>query len=223
MADIGNTEINKIEPRTNGSYIRAVLNPQPAQFNEELKKSSRSILEIGCGVEPRISWRLGSGDIWVGCDPAIGHTDSSSILVHKGEMQVNPKSKLVVFSDEVADIPRFKPDIFSAVAPNQQDITEGKIFNDDLTEFLDPNPKRKQYFFIVLDSRLDNRTFEVGGYQKEAIKEIREWMAENDFEDAKDNETNDPELDEITDKFKPSSNDLGGHVVRLFFVRHSEK
>jgi hypothetical protein len=114
---------------------------------------------------------------------------------------------MVVFSDIAADIPKFKPDVLCAVAPNQKDIVNGRIFNDELERFLDPH---KQQYFVV---ETDTRTFEAGGYQSEAKGAIFAWMRENRFVES------DPH-DLFLYKFSPKSADLLQRNVRKYFVRN---
>lgn len=206
MPDIVNTENNKYSERSERKPNEAILNPDSSRFQQILAQSSHSILEIGCGTDVRVSWGLDKGDLWVGCDPAINSWERDSINVRRGA-RIDSGARLVVFSDIAADIPKFKPDILCAVAPNQKDIVDGNIFNDELGPFLDP---AKQQYFIV---ELDTRTREARGYQNEAKRTITVWMKENKFRES------DPH-DSFLYKYNPNSADLGGSNVRWYFVRN---
>src|SRR3990167_4228054 len=96
----------KEEGRVRGPYVGAAFDPDEPKFREMLLGARRSILEIGCGVEPRLSWKLAAHDLWVGCDSAIKH-QGESIPVHKGTNPISRESALVVFPDQAADIPKF--------------------------------------------------------------------------------------------------------------------
>ena len=168
-----------------------LINPNEVDFKKALGESEgHKILEIGCGEEPRPSWTIDNNDIWIGCDPAI--TDPRIIHVEKDF----PKEKLIVFDRKVEEIPPFKPDYFSVVAPNPKEIVEEReIFNDELEKFLSED--KNQYFVIPLD----NRTHQAEGYGEEALEIIQEWMKEHGFEKYVEDEY-------IEDNFKPNSNDL---------------
>ena len=207
MSDIGNTENQRFDEAPRGGPDYAILNPGSERFRQLCNQASHTVLEIGCGKDVRVSWRLDKGDLWVGCDPAINTWGRDSLKVRKGG-RIDPNARMVVFNDIAADIPKFKPDILCAVAPNQKDIVNGNMFNDELKPFLDPT---KQQYFIV---ELDTRTFEAGGYQSAAKGEISAWMKENRFVEA------DPH-DPFLYKFSPNSSDLGGRNIRRYFVRNS--
>ena len=193
------------ERKIGGPYVRAIFNPGSAQFQQILQGASRSILEIGCGETPRISWKPNPKDVWVGCDPAI-KGKGESILVHRGARPSNNHTSLVVFPDIVADIPKFYPDVLIAVAPNQNEIVEGKIFDDQLEGFI--NPKKKQTFIVVLDKR----TAESEGYQGGARGVIFGWMRTNGFVRNSENP--------IPEGFSPNSADLGSSNILMTFVRN---
>jgi hypothetical protein len=213
MTDIGQLETGKITENHKGPYVRAVFSPSEPQFKDMLSQTSRSILEIGCGAEtPRISWKLGPKELWIGCDPGLGNNN----LVYKGSRPMHSLSQMALFPSQVADIPKFQPNVFLAVAPNQEDIVDGKIFNSELEQFLDANPKKTQYFFIALDTR----THEAHGYQDEAIATIRDWMRVNKFIDTQRQLVDDSRLEALKDRFHPNSNDLGEKVKAMCFVRN---
>lgn len=210
MSDIENLEKPKYAETFPGPYARAIFSPDLARFEQIRSQASHSILEIGCGITPRLSWKLGSGDLWVGCDPATSSKEPGFVTIQKGGLRINPNASMVVFSDIAADIPKFKPDVLCTVAPNQKDIADGKIFNDELEPFLD---SLKQQHFVV---ELDTRTHEARGYQREAIRVISTWMTESGFKEA---EPDDP----ILDKFSPNSADLGSQNIHRCFVRRPKK
>ncbi|MGA3292271.1 MAG: hypothetical protein ABSC49_03975 [Candidatus Microgenomates bacterium] len=171
-----------------GPYINAVLNPPIGEFNNMLRQAKHSILEIGCGEKPRLSWKLSSEDLWVGCDPLL---DTNRVQI-KSPIHSN---KVILFSDIAADIPKFTPDVLLAVAPNQKNIAENKIFNDELENFL--NPHKHQFFIVALDTR----TIESRGYQQAALTKIDNWMNEHHFKRDDENP--------VLNKFSPNSDDLG--------------
>ncbi len=200
------TDIPNYKTETDsGSYVHAVLNPKANEFRDMVSKSKYSILEIGCGSPPRLSWKLVQGDIWIGCDPDIKE-GNDSILVLKSESQPGPNTKLVVFSDIADEIPEIKPDTLIFVAPNPKDICDDKIFNDDLTKFLDQG--KKQYAAVALD----NRTTEALGYGEEAMEKVLDWMKENNFIQIEKNT--------LLERFEPNSADLESENESMFFVKN---
>jgi len=211
MSDITNPEKHKGTDKLGGPYTHTILNPNEVLFREILGAAKHSILEIGCGVTPRISWNLLSpSDLWIGCDPAIASKEQG-ITVQKSRHVIDRNANLIVFNSLAADLPEFKPDVICAVAPNQKDIAEGKIFNDGLTRFLSPDPGKEQYFVLVLDTR----TYEAEGYQNNAKNIIHQWMKQNGFQRiSRDNP--------VFDNFKPNSADLGSRNICAYFVRHSK-
>jgi hypothetical protein len=144
----------------------------------------------------------------VGCDPAIVSTNPSYITVHK-KLPIANNAKIVVYSYEAAEIPIFKPDVLSVIAPNQRDVAEGRIFNSDLERFLDPS--KIQHFIVVLDTR----TYESLGYQDEAKKVISGWMREYGFASF-------PE-DPILNKFGVNSADLGARNIRRCYIHNPRR
>lgn len=187
-----------------GTYIGVAVNPNQETFNSDIGKAQHTILDIGCGEKPRLSWKLNALDMWVGCDPAISRAEGS-VMVQRGKFPVSTDAHLALFNSVAADVPAFKPDILSAVAPNQKDIAEGEIFNDELKKFLTTD--KDQTFVIVLDTR----THESRAYQRDAKVEIYRWMRENGF--ARNEES------AVMDKFKANSADLGESNVYLVFTK----
>lgn len=191
------------ERRQGGPYITAVFNPDISSFKEILAGSTFTILDVGCGENPRLSWALASGDLWVGCDPA-----ATNGIVIKGDRPLRQSARLVVFSYMAEEIPAFKPDVISIIAPNQEDIVKGHIFDDTLERFLDSN---KEQALVVI---LDTRTYESELYQEEAKEIIRDWRKKNGFKPDAENSA--------LDKFKLNSADAGGKNIRLCYTRNSE-
>jgi hypothetical protein len=189
--------------RRAGPYARAILNPDVASFTDLLAKGRHSILEVGCGNPPRLSWRLISGDIWVGCDPSID-SPGSSILVQKGDRPLKEDTNLVVFSEKVEEVPPFSPDAIVTIAPNPQDIVEGSIFNDELKKFIDIN--KKQYFVVAIDTR----TVEALEYGEEATDDMLKWMKENGFVKSMENP--------IMDRVVLNSGDIESGAIPVCFV-----
>ena len=202
------------EIRVMNSYANATYNPDSAMFQKQLRQASQTILEIGCGIEPRVSWKIEPRQLWVGCDHQvkpeyIDKTNPSLIHVRMMSSKQIQSDQMVVFDKKVAEIPKFHPDTFLLVAPNQEDLKDGNILNDELEPFL--SPTKNQGFVIVLDTR----TREASGYQQEAIDKINKWMHKNKFF---------PENNyDIPDEFRPNSADLGGLNICKYFVRYSEE
>lgn len=195
--------ITKPERRISGPYVTATFNPTYQEFQQMLNGTTRRILDIGCGKNPRLSWWLGSHDIWVGCDPAIVN-DKPFINVHRS-LSVSPGAKLAVFSDIAAGVPQFYPDTLSVVAPSQKEVVNDLIFNSDLERFLDPNPTRRRAPQTIVVA-LDKRTREYLAYQDEAKGIISRWMKRNRFVLDPDNA--------VLDDFKANSGDMAaGRVV----------
>lgn len=188
---------------------RALYNPERHVFAREVESSKYSVLDIGCGEPPRISWKLKFDQLWVGCDPAISQKSGETIEV-KSIFQTPIQGKLIVYNNIAAETPSFQPDIISVIAPNQKDVSEGNIFNYDLEKFLSDN--KKQYLL----SYLDTRTQEALWFGKSARQEVLKWMAEFNFKkiDVK------PEL---PIQFYPNSADLGERNIHLFGIRNPKK
>ena len=182
-----------------GTY--AVFNPPTSEFLKIVEDSRVSILEIGCGDPPRCSWNRPG--LWVGCDPDI--KAEIPVLLPGGVKNIMTK---VVFSNIVAGVPEFKPDVICAVAPNQYDIEDQKIFNDELKKFL---KNWGQQLFVIA---LDTGTIQAQYSQKIAINTIRAWMKVNKFGET------DPNDHPILKSFHPNSGDLRGNNIRLVFERH---
>ncbi|MGA2910957.1 MAG: hypothetical protein ABSE04_04140 [Candidatus Microgenomates bacterium] len=191
------------EGRT-GPYIQANFNPDSQHFGEMLRRSSFSILDVGCGEKPRLSWALSAGDLWVGCDPA-----ATNGIVIKGERPVRQSAGLVVFPYTADEIPLFKPDVISVIAPNQEDIVKGRVFNDGLEKLLDPG---KEQTMVVL---LDTRTHESQTFQEEAKHFISRWRRENGFKPDAENP--------VLDKFRLNSADAGAKNIRFCYIRNSSR
>jgi hypothetical protein len=208
MSDIGDPEKSRYVETVRGPYLSAVFNPDSDQFRQMESPRARTILEIGCGVNPRLSWGLNSGDLWVGCDPA-----ATKGIVIKGERPVKRSAGLVIFpykAEELAEkFPGLKPDVISIVAPNQEDIVKRRIFNDGLKKFLDP--EKEQVMIVVLDTR----TVEAEQYQEEAKQIIRDWRSNNGFKPDTENL--------VLDDFKLNSADTVVKNIKLCYVRNSEK
>jgi len=202
------------EIRVMNSYTNATFNPDNLTFQKQINQASQTILEIGCGMEPRVSWKLERQQLWVGCDHQVKPEYIDKInpsLIHVRVMSSKkiPSEQMVVFDKKVAEIPKFYPDTFLLVAPNQKDLKDGNILNDELEPFL--SPTKNQGFVLVLDTR----TQEASGYQQEAIDNINKWMHKHSFfvENNYD----------IPDEFKPNSADLGGLNICKYFVRYPEE
>ena len=177
-----------------------LINPNKIDLKKALDMSKGAkILEIGCGEEPRPSWTIDKDDIWIGCDPAI---INPRVIHVENDF---PKEKLIIFDRKVEEIPPFKPDYFSVVAPNPLEIVKGEIFNDQLEKFLSDD--KDQYFVIALD----NRTHEAKRYRKEALETIREWMNEHGFKKYEPDEY-------IEYNFEPNSNDLDEESGMEYYV-----
>jgi len=208
-----NIEISAENEYVNGSYIHATaVNPDKKDFLKILKKGKFTILDIGCGKEPRLSWTLEKDDMWVGCDPAIKLPgENNNVSIQLPDNPINRESSLVVFTESVRDIPSFKPDYISIIAPNPKDIVDDKIFNEHLEKFL--SDEKEQHIIIALD----NRTYESAGYREEAIETIRKWMKDKNFENL--GEGDDYEDLEINSRFQPNSADLGelDNLYMLFY------
>jgi len=204
----------KNEP-VSGPYTHpTLLDPNKKDFLkilEEREKGGLTVLDIGCGEEPRLSWELGSNDTWVGCDPAIKLSEDGRVSIHIQSGSVDKESKLIVFTESAEDIPSFKPDYISIIAPNPKDIVDGRIFNEGLEKFL--TNKKEQKIIIALD----DRTFESAGYREEAIETIEKWMGDNNFKSLGEGEDDYEDL-KIDDRFHPNSADLGelGTLYMLF-------
>jgi hypothetical protein len=190
--------------RSNGPYVRAIFNPEAPQFQEMVKGSNLTILDIGCGEKPRLSWQLESGDLWVGCDPA-----ATNGVVIKGEHPIKQGALLVVYPLMAEEIPTFKPDVISIIAPSQEEIIKGYVFNDTLKKFLDP--KKEQVLVVVLDTR----TEEAAKFQEEAKQIIKDWRSENGFKPDAENQ--------ILDKFRLNSADAGVKNIRLCYIRNPSR
>ncbi len=188
-----------------GTYLAANLNPKKEKFDESLHKAQFTIFDIGCGKEPRLSWKLNALDLWVGCDPAM-KSEGESGMVHRGIKTVSTDAELDLFSSPADEVPTFFPDVISVVAPNQKDIVDDKIFNDDLRKFL--SSEKPQSIVIVLDKR----TQEAATYQRQAKRAINVWMAENGFRLDEDNP--------VMDRFRANSADLGETNIRVCFTRN---
>jgi len=198
-----NSEVQKVNhERSNGPYVRAVFSPNASQFQETVRGSIFTILDIGCGEIPRLSWQLGSGDLWVGCDPA-----ATNGVVIKGERPIKQSAHLVVYPLMAEEIPTFKPDVISIIAPSQEEIVKGYVFNDTLKKFLDPD---KEQVLVVI---LDTRTEEAAKFQDEAKQILRYWRQENGFKPDTENQ--------ILDKFRLNSADAGAKNIRLCYIRNS--
>ncbi|OGM17171.1 hypothetical protein A2V61_02435 [Candidatus Woesebacteria bacterium RBG_19FT_COMBO_47_8] len=191
-------------------YVAARLNPSRQEFvSAFVEKPARSYLDIGCGEKPRLSVKLGKGDVWVGADPAIA-ASGETIGVQSG-VSVHKDARMFVYSDLAAEVPEFKPDCLISVAPNPKDVVEGNIINDELEKFLDPS--KYQFFLLVFD----NRTFEAQGYLREALQTTARWMHEHGFQRTIASNA-------IRDTFRPNSADLGasGNKV-LVFARNPKR
>jgi len=193
----------RTEKRQSGPYLGAIFNPDSNQFREILAGSTFSILDVGCGENPRLSWGLNAGNLWVGCDPA-----ATNGIVIKGECPVRHSAWLVVFPYMAEEIPAFKPDVISIIAPSQEEIVKGYVFNDTLKRFLDPD---KEQALVVI---LDTRTWEADKFQEEAKQVIRGWRRENGFRPDRENP--------VLDKFRLNSADTGVENIKLCYVRNSE-
>lgn len=168
-------QIETLPPREiDNPYVWARLNPPKDEFKDLLNKANHTILEVGCGNPPRLSWSLKNKELWVGCDPAIKDR-TREISVHVGDIKVEPQSKLVVFSSALEDIDTFKPNVIICMAPNPENVVDGRIFNDSLSNFL--NSEKKQYLIIGLD----NRTYEALTHRIKAKEQILQWAWENKF------------------------------------------
>lgn len=200
-----NPILNTLTERRQGSpYIKAAFNPSASQFQEILTGSTFTILDVGCGEKPRLSWSLGPGDLWIGCDPAAINS-----IVIKGERSIRQSAQLVVFPFMAEEIPTFKPDVISIIAPNQEEIVKGYVFNDTLKKFLDPG---KEQVLVVI---LDTRTEEAVEFQDEARHILRDWRKENGF-------TTDTE-NPVLDRFKLNSADAGERNIHMCYSRNSKK
>lgn len=209
MVNESQSESGILFGETRGPYIRVELNPSKEKFRELVNRSTFRIFDIGCGIEPRLSWHVNTGDLWVGCDPYI-YSGSNSIDVHKTQRSLPTNVNLVVFSKDASGVPQFQPDVFSIVAPNQKDLAEERILDYTLEKFIGSNP---QSLIIVLDKR----THESQKYQKQALQLITQWTRENNFVRVDRNGIR----GNIIGKFKPNSADLGVNNLSLFFTRNS--
>lgn len=191
-----------------GQHLNALTDPNESEFRKLLEKSSgKTILDIGSGSNPILSWEPERGGLWVGCDPSINKPESGrAVQVHKSDMEIQTGSNFIIFTRPVDEVPKFSPDYISAVAPNPKDVVDGKIFNEDLKKFLSD---KTQYFVVVLD----DRTFQSKDYGKDAREIIEKWMEDNDFIG--------PEMDDyIDDSFEPNSADLNGTEEIMCFRRN---
>lgn len=197
------------------TYARATLNPSKDEFIREINSArGLSFLDIGCGENPRMSVGLKKGDLWVGCDPHIKEENITGSCVHVHTSSANnPDSKLIVFNSDAASVPGFAPDWITCIAPNPKDVADDKIINYDLEKFFDSN--KKQHFLVVMD----NRTKEAELFKKDAIKHIKKFLHDLNF-----NLISSDEIDDLGDylrtniNFKPNSADLGvsGNQYLLF-------
>ena len=205
-------ETDRAEVKKAGPYVFALLNPSDKEFRNQINQAGYTVLEIGCGIKPRMSWNTekdSKGSVWVGCDPGIPE-NGDSVSVNIGENKLSGSSTLVVYSYGVEEIPVFKPRVTICVAPNPRDIVEDDIiFNDELSDFFGSD--KNQYFIISLD----NRTFEAQGYRKKAKEKILDWMKENHFRRISPNH--------ILDRFEPNSADLEEGVPAMYFKRDAIK
>ena len=192
-----------------GPFVAATLNPDTTTFHQIVNTSDKSTLDIGCGSEPRLSWKLGPSALWVGCDPEIKFEEGSThVSVHKSK-PVSTESKLVLFSSVAADVPEFKPDVISIIAPNPKDIDEEQILNTDLEKFLDPGKPQK---IVVV---LEKRSLEANAALESNKERIGTWMKEHGFKIS-------PE-DPIWDKFSLTSNYTIADSTRACYVRSPGK
>jgi hypothetical protein len=207
---MGEFSQNILNERPDSHTARAFYNPNKDKFEQEVKSASFSILDIGCGYPPRLSWKLKSDQLWVGCDPSIPKRFINNIenTIQVSSIFKNPDGKYVVYNDVVADVPQFYPDVISVIAPNQKDIHNGYIFDDDLKKFL--SPVKNQYLFTILDKR----TFEDLGYRSSALREIKDWMIKYNFK----RENVRPIL---PCKFSPNSADLGESNIHIYGIRRA--
>lgn len=206
MSEGSNTEkVITFEQKISGPYIRALLNPEQETLENLLSQSSKTILDIGCGNPPRLSFELNSNNLWVGCDKSIIEK-GETILIHRGETEVNSSSKLLVYSYDLENMPTLKPDVMMAIAPNPMVIWDRKIFGEDLKRFLHPN--KKQYFIIALD----HRTQEELGYGKEARYLALTWLKNNGFKPLADSP--------ILDRYVANSGDIEAENSPMAFVRN---
>ena len=202
------TEKSKYADMVRGPYLSAIFNPDPDQFRQMGDVAVHKFLDVGCGIDPRLSWGLGTGDLWIGCDPS-----ATKGIVVKGERPVKRSAKLVIFpyqAEELAEkFPDLIPDVISIIAPNQEDVVKGRVFNEGLKKFLDP--KKEQVLVIVLDTQ----TFEAEEYGEEAKQRIRSWRIENGFKP----DTGNP----VLDSFKLNSADTVVNNLKLCYVRNSKE
>jgi hypothetical protein len=197
-------EKESLKSQVTKPYVSAHVDPPDWVFEHHKRLVSFSVLDIGCGVQPRLSWELKSGDFWVGCDP-----NYKNGLVYKGSIPMDRRAVLTIFRSRVEDVPEFKPDLISVIAPNQQDIADGQIFNDEIRKFLDP--QKEQTLVVVLDTR----TVEAFDYQPKAKQIIKQWAKENGFKPDAENQ--------ILDKFRLNSADAGVKNIRLCYIRNPSR
>ena len=192
MGEYNQREFHEI---SDSHTVWALYNPNKDVFESEVKSKKLSVFDIGCGYPPLLSFKLKPNELWVGCDPDIiknpkGKTIFKDMNIEKAIFTTTERGKnigvksifnttehgtYIFYRDIAAEVPQFYPDIFSFVAPNQEDIHKGAIINYDLEKFLSPN--KKQALALVLDTI----TVEEYGYQGSAIHIIKKMMKEFGF------------------------------------------
>lgn len=176
-------------------HVAAITDPSDPEFQVHIRGAQRRILDVGVGIEPRSSWDLRPGDVWVGCDPRTGVPESGQVTVNTGDREIARGSTHIFYSRKAEEVPPFPPDAISVVAPNPEDVVvRGGVFNDEVADRFPPPEGREQSLVVVLD----RRTHESRQFGKEAKGVIHGWARENGFEE-----------DDPPESFEPNSADLG--------------
>jgi hypothetical protein len=198
-----------IERMLSGHYHTAEKNP--SNLPEKVAKAEKTILDIGIGTNhggniPRCNWNLSEpGILYIGCDPSINKIIGGVQFHTLGK--INRQSEAVIYTKGVETLPKIKPDYFSAVAPNPEEISNGEIFNYGLEKFL--SNTKIQLISVVLDT--NTQEFLTHGHR--ARKTIEEWMRYNYFKRSGGDNF-------ISENFKPNSSDLGALSYPMHFTRN---
>lgn len=211
-------------------YIKALLNPNIDEVKKLSYDSNWTILDIGCGNPPRLSFDP-KNDLVIGCEPILNfNPDQKTIMVRKPpiEMDDQPK-KVVIYKDYVERTASrlssngIYPDVLISVAPNPADIKNGEIFNDESSFLIDPKGKL-QVFMIAIEK--PKQTHEGTSYLGEAKEIIRDWMKDNGFREYTEDPGNlkdveDRKIRAAMSRFHPNSGDLREDFKLMTYFRNS--
>ncbi len=212
----GENQINTEIPASNVGKVH--FNPDKETFIKVVESASDKILDIGCGENANVSWKLFKDkQLLVACDPLI--TENS--LKNSRKILETKKGNYIFFNKDALDVYEFYPNVISVIAPNQSDVNGGLFYTFD--KFLG---NKEQTMFVILDTRTQEAL-----ENKKAVHNILDWMRNSKFKivhnDEVENLKEEIEYLEADLNFEchlsPKSNDLGSINRLIVAVRNSKE